>query len=163
MAEGEFALMKNHLEAALTGISLFRSASGWNHDIYAMLVDAAVQQRDQAGLRKYAPLAEESAKGIGHRLYLAIAHRAWGVIHTLTGEYPQAEERFKQALDTFNDYPAPWQIGRTLFEWGELERTKMEMEAARDYFTRALAAFEELRAAPDAARARAALDNLSYL
>jgi tetratricopeptide (TPR) repeat protein len=161
MAEGEFALMQQHLEAALEASSLRGATSGGDHDLYAMLVDAATQQRDQAALRKYAPLAEETATRVDHKLHLAIAQRARGVAHTLDGEYPQAEARFKQALDIFLAYPAPWQIGRTLFEMGELARLQMETEPARDYFSRALSAFEEMHAAPYAARARAALENVN--
>ena len=56
--------------------------------------------------------------------YTAIAHRAWGVAHTLAGEYPQAETRLQQALEIFTAYPAPWQMGRTLFEMGELARAQ---------------------------------------
>ena len=160
MAEGEFALMQKHLEAALKA-NLKGTAPGGDHDLYAMLVDAASQQRDPVGLQKYAPLAEETATRIDHKLHLAIAQRAWGVAHTLAGEYPQAEARFKKALEIFNSYPAPWQIGRTLFEMGELARLQTEKEQARDYFSRALNAFEELHAAPYAALSRAALENVS--
>jgi hypothetical protein len=64
-------------------------------------------------------------------------------------------------LDIFHDYPAPWQIGRSLFEMGELARLQMKTEQARDYYSRALSAFEELHAAPYAARASAALENVS--
>ena len=131
-----------------------------DHDLYTLLVDGAAQQRDQAALRKYAPLAEETATRIGHRLHTAIAHRAWGVGHTLAGEYPQAEARFQQALEIFMDYPAPWQIGRTLFEMGELARAQLQTEQAREHHSRALKAFEELHAAPYAARTRSALENL---
>ncbi|HEX8991954.1 MAG TPA: hypothetical protein VF784_09770, partial [Anaerolineales bacterium] len=90
-----------------------------------------------------------------------IAHRAWGVAHTLAAEYSQADTRFQQALEIFAAYPAPWQIGRTLFEMGELARLQGKMEQARDCFSRALRTFDELRAAPYAARTRAALENLS--
>lgn len=161
MAEGEFALMQQHLEAALKLSSSAGSASAGDHDVYAMLVDGAAQQRDPVGLQKYALLAEETARSIDHKLHLAIAYRAWGVAHTLAGEYPQAEARFKQALDIFDDYPAPWQIGRSLFEMGELARLQMKPEQASDYYSRALSAFEELHAAPYAARARTALENVS--
>jgi tetratricopeptide (TPR) repeat protein len=160
LAEGEFALMQQHLEAALKESSAAGAAPAGDHDVYAMLVDGAAQQRDPVGLQKYGRLAEETAKSIDHKLHLAIARRAWGVAHTLSGEYPQAEARFKQALDIFSAYPAPWQIGRTLFEMGELARLQMKTEQARDYYARALSAFEELHAAPYAARARAALGHL---
>jgi len=155
--------MQQHLEAALSIGVLMGTTIGGDHDLYAMLVDAAAQQHDQAALRKYAPLAEESATGIGHKLHMAIAYRAWGVAHTLAGEYLQAEARFKQALEIFNDYQAPWQIGRNQLEMGELARAQMKTEQARDYFSLALSAFEELRAAPYAARSRAALETLSHV
>jgi tetratricopeptide (TPR) repeat protein len=159
MAEGEFALMQQHLEAALKLSSSAGAAPAGDHDVYAMLVDGAAQQRDPAGLQKYAALAEETARRIDHKLHLAIAQRAWGVAHTLAGEYPQAEARFKQALDIFSDYPAPWQIGRTLFEMGELALAQMKTEQARDYYSRALSAFEGLHAAPYAVRARSVLEH----
>jgi tetratricopeptide (TPR) repeat protein len=160
MAEGEFALMQQHLEAALKSSSSAGAAPAGDHDLYAMLVDGAAQQRDPVGLQKYAALAEETARRIDHKLHLAIAQRAWGVKHTLAGEYPQAEARFKEALDIFTAYPAPWQIGRSLFEMGELARTQMKTEQAREYYSHALSTFEELHAAPYAARVRAALEHL---
>ena len=161
MAEGEFVLMQKHLEAALKIDLAKGTAPDSNHRYYAQLVDAAVQQRDPVLLRKYATLAEETATSSDHKLHMAIAHRAWGVMHTLVGEYSQAEVRFKKALEIFTSYPAPWQIGRTLFELGELARLQMEIEQASDYFSRALSAFEELHAAPYAALARASLENVS--
>jgi tetratricopeptide (TPR) repeat protein len=160
MAEGEFALMQQHLEAALNLSSAVGADPAGDHDVYALLVDGAAQQRDPVRLQKYAALAEQTARRIDHKLHLAIAQRAWGVAHTLAGEYPQAEVRFKQAMDIFTAYPAPWQIGRTLFELGELARLQKQTQQARDYYSRALTAFEELRAAPYAARARAGLEHI---
>ncbi len=161
MAEGEFALMQQHLDAAFK-IDLARgAASGSSHRYYALLVDAAAQQRDPVLLGKYAALAEETATSIDHKLHMAIAHRAWGVAHTLAAEYSQAEARFKKALEIFTSYPAPWQIGRTLFEMGELACTQSDKEQARDYYSRALTAFEELHAAPYAALSRAALEKVN--
>jgi tetratricopeptide (TPR) repeat protein len=161
MAEGEFALMQEHVEAALKLGLQMAAVPGSDHDLYAMQVEAAAQQRDLAALRRYAPIAEEAARRIDHRLHMGIAHRAWGVAHTIAAEYPQAEERLKKALEIFTDYPAPWQIGRTLFEMGELARVRGKTEQARDYFGRALGAFETLRAAPYVARTRAAMEQLS--
>jgi tetratricopeptide (TPR) repeat protein len=160
MAEGEFALMQQHLEAALNLSSAVGADPAGDHDVYALLVDGAAQQRDPVGLQKYAALAEETARRIDHKLHLAIAQRAWGVAHTLAGEYPQAEVRFKEALDIFTAYPAPWQIGRTLFELAELARLQKQTQQARDYYSRALSAFEELQAVPYAECTRAALENL---
>lgn len=159
MAEGEFALIREYGEAGL-----IRPSKGWatfgDHDLYSLLVDAAAQQRDEVALRQCAPLAEETARRYDHRLYQAIAHRAWGVVHCLSGEYAEAEARLIQALDLFSGLNTRWQIGRTLFELGELAATQMQAVGARDYFTRALTEFEELRAAPDAARTRVALQHV---
>jgi len=160
MAEGEFALVVQHMEVALK----LDFATGGMHsgdaDVYALLVDAAAQQRLQAELQTYAPLAEETSTRIEHKLYMAIAHRAWGVAHTLAGEFPQAEARFQQAWDLFASYPAAWQLARTLFEMGELGSARGDTKRARDYFSQALRAFEELGAAPYASRTRAALEAL---
>jgi len=138
------------------------SSSEWvsDHDIYAILVDMAVLQRDEAGIRQYTPQAEELAMRYGHTLYQAIAHRAWGVAHRLAGEYTEAEARLTQALDLFSGLNTRWQIGRTLFELGELAAAQTNIAKARDHFTRALAAFEAMRAAPDVARTRAALERV---
>ena len=112
---------------------------------------------DEAALRQYAPQAEELAVRHGHVLYQAIAHRAWGVAHRLAGEYAASENRLNQALELFRGLDARWQIGRTLFELGQLAMDRASTAEARDFFTRALTAFEEMCAAPDVARTRAAL------
>lgn len=132
-----------------------------DHDLYAMLVDAAMSQRDEPALRRYAPLAEETATRIDHKLYTAIAHRGWGVAHRLASEYAEAERRLNLALNTFAEMGTRWQSGITLFELGELMRAQGNSVAAREYFSSALVAFEAMRAAPDAARTRAALEQTS--
>lgn len=156
MGEGEFTLVRQHLEAAV-GLSL-----SWvgDHDVYAALTDAASRQGDEAAIRQYAPRAEALAARYGHRLYQAIAHRAWGVVHRLAGEYVDAEARLNHALSLFSGLNARWQIGRTLYELGELAAVQTNTAHARDYFTRALAEFQAIRAAPDVARTQAALARL---
>lgn len=126
-----------------------------------MLADVAAQQRDLAALRHYAPLAEKLASRYGHVLYQAITHRAWGVAHRLAGEHTEANVRLNQALELFQTLDTRWQIGRTLSELGELAAARAETTTARDYYSRALTAFEEMKAVPDAARVRAALAALN--
>lgn len=156
MGEGEFTLIRQHLEAA-THLSL-----SWvgDHDVYTALTDAASRQGDEAAIRQYAPQAEALARRYGHTLYQAIAHRAWGVAHRLAGEYPESEVRLNQALDLFSGLNTNWQIGRTLFELGELAIAQKKTSAAHNHFTHALAAFEAMRAAPDVARTRVALQRV---
>jgi len=153
MAEGEFALIRESGEAGL-----IRPSKGWatfgDHDLYSLLADAAAAQRDEAALRQYAPLAEETARRYDHKLYRAIAHRARGVAHRLAGKYAESQFRFDHALDIFQQMNTRWQIGRTLFELGELAVAQTNHTVAREYFTRALSEFEVMDALPDAIRTR---------
>jgi tetratricopeptide (TPR) repeat protein len=152
-AEGEFALVQEHLEAALPQGSIGWMAVG-DHELYNLLADVAAQQRDVAALKKYAPLAEQFASRYDHKLYRAIAHRAWGVSHRLAGQYDEAQMRFDQALEIFQQLNTRWQIGRTLFEMGELALAQTNKAVARDHFYAALNAFESISAVPDVERTR---------
>ena len=158
MAEGEFALVQNNLEAAGNKPVSTVGLLFHDNDLYSMFVDLAVLQRDEATLRQYAPPAEETALRDGHILYQAVAHRAWGVMHRLRGEYAAAEARLNQALELFQGLDTRWQIGRTLFELAKVAQARTAPAGARDYFSRALAAFEEIGAVPDAARTKVALE-----
>ncbi len=156
LAEGEFALVRHHLEEALQT----SDTTLGDHDLCAMLAEVAARQRDCVALHQYAPLAEAMAARYSDKLNQAIAHRAWGVAHRLAGEYADAEARLNQALALFRELDTRWQIGRTLYELGELAATCTNVAAAHDYFSEALAAFEEMRAVPDAARTRAVLETI---
>ena len=153
MAEGEFALVRQHLEAALP------QTAEWvgDHDLYAMLVDAAAIEGDLPALQRYAPLAEESAVRYDHRLYRAIAHRAFGVAHRLAGEPSEAQARLQQALELFAALGTGWQTGRTFFELGKLAQAQTDTTDAIRHFTNALAEFERQGAGPDVIRTQAAL------
>ena len=153
MAQGEFALVREILEKAIQRPSVIVS----DHDVYAVLADAAVQQRDTDGLREYAPLLEEAAVSLEHNLYLATAHRAWGVLHRLEDQYDQAEIRLLEAVSLFTGLGTRWQLGRTHFELGELAADQSQPAQAKQHYARALALFEEMGAIPDAKRTRDAL------
>jgi predicted DCC family thiol-disulfide oxidoreductase YuxK len=153
MAAGEFAQVNGHLEQAL------ETAAEWvgDHDVYAMLAEAAVQQRDRQALLRYAPLAEQSAERYGHTLYRAIAQRALGVASMLAGDENQSEEQLQAALDAFQELGTRWQTGRTLVELGELARLRAHTTLARKYYSSALDHFEALGAVPDSERVRSVI------
>jgi tetratricopeptide (TPR) repeat protein len=153
LAAGEFARVIPLLEQAL------KTPSEWigDHILTAALADAATRQYDEPALRKYAPLAEALALRCGHRLNLAIAHRAWAAAHRLAGDYAPAAGRLDAALRLFDDLGTRWQQGRTWYEWGQLSVAQGDPSRARESHQRALELFESLRAAPDAQRARIAL------
>lgn len=132
-----------------------------DHDVFAALADVAAVEENKAALRRHAPMAEELALRHGHKLYQAVAHRAWGVAHRLAGEYDHSAVRLSQALVIFQDLGARWQLGRTLYELGRLAAIQLDWDAARSYFSDALVHFEAMRTVPDSVRTRVALGALS--
>ncbi len=130
-----------------------------DHEIYMILTDTAVELRDADALRKYSPQLQKLARRDNHRLYLAIAYRALGVGHRLAGEHTEAENHLKKALGLFTKLGTRWQIGRTLFELGELNLADSRVKA-REYYSQALGSFEEIEATPNAERTRVVLNSL---
>jgi len=128
------------------------------HIVYMMLVDSAVRAGDETAIRQFAPQLEELALRDDHKPYLAVAHRAWGVAHRLAEEYQEAETRLEKALEIFEEINTRWQIGRTLFELGELAMAKADGGAAQSYFSRAQDLFEELGAGPDMIRTQTMIE-----
>ena len=132
-----------------------------DHEIYMILADTAVELRDADALRKYAHPLESLASRDNHSFYLAIAHRAIGVEYRLAGESVAAETRLRQALELFTKLGTRWQIGRTLFELGELTLTLLlSPTKAREYYSQALSSFEEIQAQTNVEQIRAALNSL---
>lgn len=154
MAEGEFALVRQILEAA---VDLPAEWIG-DHDMYVMLADVAASQQDLAGIQKYAPQAEVLAERYRHELYQAITNRAWGVAHRLNEDYVDSEAKLTKALELFGKLNTRWQAGRTLFELGELAHARNKSAEAQRWFTEALSAFEEMNAQIDLKRTRTALE-----
>ena len=131
-----------------------------DHEIYMILADTAAELRDLDAVRKYAPTLEQLASRDNHQLYLAIAHRATGVGHWLAGEQMEAEQHLKVSLGLFMKLGTRWQIGRTLFALGELHLIRSK-EKAREYYSQALGAFEEIQAMPDVERTRLVLNKVN--
>lgn len=130
-------------------------------DVYAMALDTAARAEDEEGLRKYLPVAEEAAARVNHELYMAVVRRARGIGNRLAGDWDEAAGQLATAVDEFRVFDTPWQIGCTLIELGEVEQHRGNADLARGHYSEALAAFEGLGAAPDADRARKALDSLA--
>jgi tetratricopeptide (TPR) repeat protein len=162
-AQGEFARVENELGAVLDlpGQPVKRGTMAHQHIIHMMLADSAAMARDMAGLRRNAPRLEELARRDDHRPYLAVAHRAFGVAHSLAGEQVEAVSRLNQAMAIFVDLEMGWQVGRTYFEMGEVARHLADVERARSYYDQALAAFEVMKAKPDIERTRRAMATLN--
>lgn len=153
MAQGEFALVNEHLTAAMQKPPL-----GWNpvgnHEIYVLLADVAAQQQDETMLATYAPQAETISVRLRHTLYQAISLRALGILDEMHGRLVHAEARLKESYGLFQRLDARWQMGRTLFDLGRLSATTGKSEEASEYFAQAASAFESMGARPAAERAQ---------
>ena len=161
-AKGEFALVNQNMETARqkAGQPVKRGTMAHEHNMYMLLVDNAVQSQDANTLQQYLPLLEELAVRDEHRLYLAVAHRAWGVAHRLAGDYSEAKTRLNQAMELFGELGTQWQIGRTHIEMAEVDLLQSDQAGARNHYKQALSAFEALKAMPDVERVRLALNEL---
>jgi tetratricopeptide (TPR) repeat protein len=157
MAQGEFALVREILQKAAQRPSVIVS----DHDVYSVLVDAAVQQQDADGLREYIPLLEEAIANLEHNLYQATADRAWGVLHRIESQHELAEIRLLKAVTLFEGLDTRWQLGRTLLELGGLAAERSQPVEAKQHYARALALFEGMGALPDAKRAKDELSSYS--
>jgi len=131
----------------LPGQPVKRGTMAHEHVMYMMQADSAAQERDLPALKRYAPLLEELALRDEHRPYLAVAHRAQGVAFRLAGDHAKAETRLKKATELFEELDTPWQLGRTLFELGELDLDRSDGNSARRHFSQAVKAFEVVKAA----------------
>jgi len=153
MAEGEFALLPNHLEAALQRsprLARYGSAAS-DLDLYVLYAELGAQQGGPDS-QAHAVRALEAADRLGHPLYQAIALRALGVAHRRDGAWAEADVCLSKALAQFQAVPAKWQAARTLVECTKLEQDQGHIAQAHMTAQLALREFVALAAAPDAAR-----------
>jgi tetratricopeptide (TPR) repeat protein len=156
-AEGEFTLVTQYMEKSLQSPLWY-----WGEfNLYALLIDAAAQQRNLETLRQYIAPAEESALRNDHRLYIGVAYRAKGVMYRLMDDYRQAGFWLAKALEVFQQLDTRWQIGRTFYELGELAHFRDNTATAYSHYSNALANFEALGAVLDAERTRNASGRLN--
>jgi hypothetical protein len=140
MGRGEFALAKEHLMAASEKPSI-----GWNpigdHEVYVLLADIGALHRDKELLSAYALRSNEISLALNHHLYHAIALRALAILDWLDHNFARAEERLKESRQLFQRLETHWQIGRTLFDLGELSAGMGKHDEANIYFAQAQSAF----------------------
>ena len=73
----------------------------------------------------------------------------------------EVEARLNQALDLLHRLEIRLQIGRASYELTNLALNLTNAANSCDYFSRALVIFEEIKAIPDMARTRSALESLN--
>lgn len=162
MAQGEFALVRERLEQALplSGQPVKRGTMAHEHIVHMMVVDSLAISEDGPGIAAHAPRLVELAERDGHQPYLAVAWRALGVAGRLKGEFAEAGDLLKAALDVFAERGTVWQKGRTLCELGKLELARGSTEQAEAFLTDALKAFEQIGAGPLLEQVRVELDKI---
>lgn len=135
-----------------------RGAMASDPDMLAIGIEAAVRANDPEKLGDYLTTASASDGMAKHPLYNAITARGIGVAKKLSGNNAEAANFLHSALADFQELDTSWQIGRTLLELGEVERSLGNADQAREHFSDAVSAFESLGANPDTERARAGLE-----
>lgn len=159
MAEGEFALVREHLDQAVRGSNdpVRWGSAVTDLDFNVLYADAAARARDAEALKRFVPLAEQGAEHFGHRLYGAIAHRARGVSALLADQAAEAVAYEDQALAIFENLGTRYQIGLTLGERARAFFSLGDPASARADWNRAAALFDALGALPAARQARDSL------
>lgn len=159
MAEGEFALVRDHLDHAnrATSDPVRWGSAVTDLDYLVLRADAAAGARDAETLRASAHRAEQAAAQVGHRLYRAVALRSRAVLALLDGQPGAAVDLASQALQHFEDLGTRYQMGRTLGERARAQDARGDTASARDDWSRALELFQAQGASPAAQEARHAL------
>jgi tetratricopeptide (TPR) repeat protein len=155
MAQGEFALINQHLSAAMQ-----KPPTGWNpvgeHEILVLMADNAAMQRNAEALSSTAERAELISRQLGHPLYQAVSLRALAALQGLKRNYPAAEAHLLEALSIFQKLETRWQAGRTLFDLAEVLAAQDRKHEAVEYYNQAIEEFEAMQAKPFINQVRAA-------
>jgi len=111
-----------------------------------------------------AEMATESvsrARAQGHRIALADALWARGMVAARQEQWDEAAQALEEGLDLTHDISYPYAEARTLETYGELHRAQGEADMARTRLEAARAIFDRLGARKDAARLEQAIADLS--
>jgi hypothetical protein len=162
LAEGEFALVWQHLEQAGGGSTdpVRWGSAVTDLDFHVLYADAAARAHDAELLARFVPLAEQGAEKYGHRLYSAIALRARGVQAALADQAAEAVACQDRALSIFEGLGTRYQIGLTLTERARALAVQGNLAAARADWSRAATMFDAVGAVP---AARLVRDSLAAL
>lgn len=162
MAEGEFALVQQHLDQAVrvTNDPVRWGSAVTDLDFHIAYADAAAQAGDLPALEAHLPPAERDADQLGHRLYRGISLRARGVQALLQERPAEAVDFHTQALEIFEAMGTAYQAGRTLEARARARHRLGDLAAARADLQAAIIAFEGLGARPAARAARELLAEL---
>lgn len=162
MAEGEFALARQHLDQAVhvTNDPVRWGSAVTDLDFHIAYADGAAQAGDLQALENHVGPAERDAERLGHRLYQAVALRARGVQALFREQPAEAVAFHSRALTIFETMGTAYQIGRTLSERARAHQRTGDLDSARADIRRAISAFDGLGARPAAQRARQLLDSI---
>ena len=101
------------------------------------------------------------ARAIGRPRPAAAAARSAALIAATEGDFVTAEDAVARALEAHRKFPDPFELGRTQFIQGIVERRRKRKASAREALTGALERFEGLGARAWAERALAELRRTS--
>ena len=139
--------------------------AGWRElDVSALLPRLAWAHLDLDEVDQAAETAVEGvkrARAMGHRIALADALWAQGMVATRWERWEEAVSALEEGLAVARAMPYPYAEARTLETYGALHRAQGEADAARARLEAARAIFNQLGARKDAARVEQAIAGLS--
>jgi Nif-specific regulatory protein len=122
--------------------------------VHTMAADLALRQQKLQDAEQSVAVAAEMAARLGDRFTAAQLAAVSGKVCFVTGRREEAELKFAEALQVFEELGTQYELGRLLFDVGLLRE---DADEAAQTIRRAVRIFERLEAAPDLERARGAL------
>ena len=110
---------------------------------------------------EYTLRLQEQARSCGRRWAAATVARCRAQLASTEGDHEAAQTACKEAITELTRLPMPFEMGRTLFVRGMIERRAKCKAAAAESFTEALSIFQRLGAALWADRARGELSRIA--
>jgi tetratricopeptide (TPR) repeat protein/transcriptional regulator with XRE-family HTH domain len=125
-------------------------------EFLSVLAEAHLELSDLDRARAYAGLAVDHARRMGTWLQGIRALEVHGMVLARDGQHDLARSAYQEGLDRAQGMPFPYGQARLLHACSLLDRQQQDHAAAHAKFAEALAIFERLGAAEDAARLRRA-------
>ena len=158
-------LRENRPEAAHDRLTPLLDREGLQElDVTALLPQLARTQLGLGDVDQADKTAEESVKRArtqGHRIALADALWARGMVAARQERWDEAAQSFEEGLAVARAMPYPYAEARTLETYGTMRLAQGDTEMARTWLDAALAIFDRLGARKDAARVEQAIAGLS--
>jgi DNA-binding CsgD family transcriptional regulator len=156
---GDYDTAADDVAAALA-VQEEMGIAGYSESYLSTAVDVALAQRDFERAEELTGRLEAFATSSGLDTLEAASQRCRGLVLAARGDFGGAMAALSGALAARERTAAPFEVGRTLLDLGEVQRRARQRRAARETLGRGLQIFESLGAPMWAERARRAIGRI---